>query len=487
MEEVPVKVDLAFKELGDAKTRKLASWMKEKKPLGLAGLFLAGNGIGEPGAISLRMALGTAANLKVLDLAMNQLGDAGAGEIAQLLETLSTEHTLELRLGTNDISSVGVKKICDACANGALHALFLDNNCVDDDAAMHVAALLKTDTKIKHLRLDTNGVGDGGVQAIAEALVANTGSVLEHLELDANQFGQGGTRHLSVALAKCPHLTRIDADRRFARDDSGVSQPKSRRKLMRHSSIDASREKRREIWDRARSAQEHRGLILSGEGFVVQTWRIMVAELYACSAALEAIGMGFGWRPPAGISATLFAVFVFDVVLSFNTSVAVWESTSLWGTSRRWRRAPYVTPEAVSRRHRSMSSENESRRRRRGAPVRGRAGQAETRRRVDARESERRQDAQQQRNNAGPSSTSSTRRCLIARESRRTTCGGGTARRTRARARSSPKLWRSFRTLLDFVVVRRPYKDKEIGVKSSSATAGVLQATASSAGSCFYG
>ena len=52
-----------------------------------------------------------------------------------------------------------------------------------------------------------------------------------------------------------------------------------------------------------------------------------MAELYACSAALEAIGMGFGWRPPASITATLFAVFVFDIVLSFNTSFAVWEST----------------------------------------------------------------------------------------------------------------------------------------------------------------
>ena len=123
-----------------------------------------------------------------------------------------------------------------------MHALFLDNNCVDDDAALHVAALLKTDSKIKHLRLDTNGVGDGGVQAIAEALVANAASVPAHPDLDANQFGQGGTRHLSVALQKCPHLTRIDADRRFARDDSGVSQPKSRRKLTRHSSIDAGRE-----------------------------------------------------------------------------------------------------------------------------------------------------------------------------------------------------------------------------------------------------
>jgi hypothetical protein len=326
LESVPVKVDLAFKELGDAKTRKLASWIKRCKPIDLEGLYLAGNGIGEPGAISLRMALGTACNLRVLDLAMNQLGDAGASEIAQLLETLSTEHTIELRLGTNDISSVGVKKICDACANGALHALFLDNNCVDDDAALHVAKLLKTDTKIKHLRLDTNGVGDSGVRAIAEALVANSESVLEHLELDANPFGRGGTRHLSVALQKCPHLTKIDADRRFARDDSGVSQPKSRRKAPRFS-IDAGRERRREIWDRARSAQEHQGLILSGEGFVVQTWRIIVAELYACSAALEAIGMGFGWRPPASITATLFAVFVFDIVLSFNTSLAVWEST----------------------------------------------------------------------------------------------------------------------------------------------------------------
>ena len=49
--EVPVKVDLAFKELGDANTRKLASWIKRCKPIDLEGLFLAGNGIGEPGAI----------------------------------------------------------------------------------------------------------------------------------------------------------------------------------------------------------------------------------------------------------------------------------------------------------------------------------------------------------------------------------------------------------------------------------------------------
>ena len=52
LENVPVKVDLAFKELGDAKTRKLASWIKRSKPIDLEGLFLAGNGIGEPGAIS---------------------------------------------------------------------------------------------------------------------------------------------------------------------------------------------------------------------------------------------------------------------------------------------------------------------------------------------------------------------------------------------------------------------------------------------------
>ena len=67
----------------------------------------------------------------------------------------------------------------------------------------------------------------------------------------------------------------------------------------------------------------------------MQTWRIIVAELYACSAALEAIGMGFGWRPPASITATLFAVFVFDIVLSFNTLVAVWPSSGFNESSRR--------------------------------------------------------------------------------------------------------------------------------------------------------
>ena len=79
--------------------------------------------------------------------------------------------------------------------------VFLDNNCVDDDAAMHVANLLKTDSKIKHLRLDTNGVGDSGVQAIAEALVANSESVLEHLELDANRLA-------GAVLDTCPWPSR---------------------------------------------------------------------------------------------------------------------------------------------------------------------------------------------------------------------------------------------------------------------------------------
>ena len=68
-----------------------------------------------------------------------------------------------------------------------------------------------------------------------------------------------------------------------------------------------------------------------------------MAELYACSAALEAIGMGFGWRPPASITATLFAVFVFDIVLSFNTLVAVWDSTSIAQTQLRGRRRVELT------------------------------------------------------------------------------------------------------------------------------------------------
>ena len=180
--------------------------------------------------------------------------------------------------------------------------------------------------------------------------------------------------------------------------------------------------------------------MLSGEGFVVQTWRIIVAELYACSAALEAIGMGFGWRPPASIAATLFAVFVFDVVLSFNTSVAVWESTSASRhAARRWRGGGRIKSSVASMASRDDGVGERAEARRSAVyerPEKLRIDGVGQTRRQDAREGQTDKDTK----NTGPSSTSSTRRSLIARESPRTTSGGGTARRTRARARSSPKL-----------------------------------------------
>ena len=169
--------------------------------------------------------------------------------------------------------------------------------------------------------------------------------------------------------------------------------------------------------------------------------------------------MGFGWRPPASITATLFAVFVFDVVLSFNTSSAVWESTSASRrhAARRWRGGGRIKSSVAS-----MASRDDGVGERAEArPEKLRVDGVGQTRRQDAREGQTDKDTK----NTGPSSTSSTRRCSIARESRRTTSGGGTARRTLGSRLSSPKLWRSFRTLLDFVVARHPYKDKEIEVK----------------------
>ncbi|GAM27187.1 hypothetical protein SAMD00019534_103620, partial [Acytostelium subglobosum LB1] len=108
-------------------------------------------------------------SLKVLDLSHTKLGHSG------ILDFVAG-------LGNNRIT---------------LESLSLNDTCLQDRGAQHLADALASNVTLKQLYLNTNGIGKDGCTALAKALKRN--STLRLLHIGYNAIGHKGLK----ALAKC--------------------------------------------------------------------------------------------------------------------------------------------------------------------------------------------------------------------------------------------------------------------------------------------
>lgn len=148
----------------------------------------------------------------------NQLGDTGVQTLlsgvadlqdktsstpayqGQLYFSAPSFHLIELDLGGNGMGSEGLRVLGTYIRyHSQLQYLGLAQTpCSDIEAWNVLFESLKVNTKVAHIILDENHLGDQGVKLFAEVLKVNDG--LRKVDLDSNGFGEVGGNAILEAL-----------------------------------------------------------------------------------------------------------------------------------------------------------------------------------------------------------------------------------------------------------------------------------------------
>lgn len=178
---------------------------------------LGDNQIGNDGARGLAQALKTNKTLTSLNLVKNQIDDRGAYELEQGIQ--SNEKLLYFSLYLNPISKRADYQAQEYIRrNRFLPALTQDSVAdlskmqLGDEGAETIAKLLKTNTTLTKLNLQSNQIGDAGFVALAMMLQSN--STLVNLDLSWNWPGTKGIKALAQALEVNTTLQRLDLQQR---------------------------------------------------------------------------------------------------------------------------------------------------------------------------------------------------------------------------------------------------------------------------------
>ena len=114
----------------------------------LQELYLSDNNFRTAGAIKIAKGLQNATNLTILDLDNNNIGEEAADDIAAVLS--HNTKLQQLYLGGNNFEKVGIIKIAKGLQNVAdLVILNLNNNYIGEEAADDIAAVLSHNTKLQ--------------------------------------------------------------------------------------------------------------------------------------------------------------------------------------------------------------------------------------------------------------------------------------------------------------------------------------------------
>jgi Ran GTPase-activating protein (RanGAP) involved in mRNA processing and transport len=172
----------------------------------IVSLCIARNAFGISVAAVRSIAEGVRINttLQRLDLRGCRLDNQGISVLANAL-ALRNASPLELNLGSNEITSVGVRALVDDNVElvKTLTKLCLSPNRIGNEGATHLANAFLRDTMpcLRELDLILCGIYDDGFVALVSALEQNTS--LQILDVKDNHFGERGHEALAESL---PHI-----------------------------------------------------------------------------------------------------------------------------------------------------------------------------------------------------------------------------------------------------------------------------------------
>ncbi len=131
--------------------------------------------------------------LRVLDLSLNWLRDAG---VQHLLEAIEANTELnELALSCNDFGLGGMKALHHFVSqHSTLEILDISYNNLDEKCAKEISTMITESNSLTHLNLRSNKIGDTGAEFIAQALKSNKN--LKYVDLSDNRISETGLSQL---------------------------------------------------------------------------------------------------------------------------------------------------------------------------------------------------------------------------------------------------------------------------------------------------
>jgi Ran GTPase-activating protein (RanGAP) involved in mRNA processing and transport len=137
---------------------------------------LSQRGLRPSDARLVKMALTQNANLSVLKLGYNNLGDEGVTTLAAGIALHKS--LVSLDLGFNNFGDEGCKSLalamqqaCQANHGGTIRTLYLAGNLIGEDGAIALADCIRQGSCLRKLYLTGNRLGTDGVKAITEAIL----------------------------------------------------------------------------------------------------------------------------------------------------------------------------------------------------------------------------------------------------------------------------------------------------------------------------
>ena len=192
--------------IGDAGAADVARLIERNSYLEI--VYLGCNFISENGAAKLADALTGNTSVTGLWLKRNHLGAEGFRHIAHMLRTNVTLRVLDLV--NTEPGEEGLSALLNVLirANRSVERLYVGGNRIRSEGAEGLAELLRANPVIKALLLNVNHLGDEGANHLAEGLIRN--DTLEELGLGSNHIGPEGVAALLPALRAHPVLTSLD-------------------------------------------------------------------------------------------------------------------------------------------------------------------------------------------------------------------------------------------------------------------------------------
>lgn len=337
-----VSIDLSGNFIGPDGALLIADALKQNERL--ESIYLQGNRFHASGTLAFAEMLSVNRSLRHLDLGFNKLQSAGATFLSRALQSNRGLHTISLDLNEigfegslmladvlrvnkhlthvhiprNNIGDKGVVWLCSALLdNRQVRMLDLGGNNIglsrDNTGAEAIARLLRSNSTLRDLNLDTNLIGDDGAKHIAAALRDNT--TLERLVLSSCSIGLEGIRAFADAL---PHNSRLQyvslaENLQFGPDGHWLLADALRNnKVLKILQLDF----KHDGWEYSYKSIEHS----LTRNYIVQRGRYVAACNILCAARIILGGYPFRPRPCSGsysarnVTANNLATLPFEIL-----------------------------------------------------------------------------------------------------------------------------------------------------------------------------
>ena len=212
-------LDVGFNHFGDVGCEALASALRRNPECKINTLYLAGNCIGERGALALATLIrdcstnNSSCQLARLHLTANKIGDTGVQAITKAVASSSSNLRSNRSINEDRIHCPDIKRF------KGMEELFLGGTGIGPSGCKAVADMIATSTSLKVLSLSDNFIGDAEAAMIAKAISSNKESfALESFQLSFNCLTCVGVESLMNSIWGSRTLKSLKLDNNMIRD-----------------------------------------------------------------------------------------------------------------------------------------------------------------------------------------------------------------------------------------------------------------------------